>query len=291
MRVFLVDGTYELFRHFHGAPPHLTKDGREVNAVRGVVSTVLQLLADGATHVGVATDHVIESFRNQLYKPYKDGSGVPPELYSQFPLLEDAMRAIGVTVWPTVELEADDALASAAATATADERVDQVVIMTPDKDLAQCVKDARVVQYDRRNQAILDYDAVVAKWGVEPESIPDLLALVGDSADGYPGLSGWGRKSAATLLAHYGSIEKIPDHPGQWDVSVRGSVALAGTLASHRDDAMLFKLLATLRIDPKLLANVDDLQWHGPADNCDEFLDTIDGQRQALKAHSLAEQL
>ncbi|HEX3540307.1 MAG TPA: 5'-3' exonuclease H3TH domain-containing protein, partial [Acidimicrobiales bacterium] len=256
MRVFLVDGTYELFRHYFGVPPHRTTEGSEVAATRAVLGSVLGMLEEGATHLGVATDHVIESFRNGMWPTYKSSAGVAPDLIGQFQLLEVALRAMGVMVWAMVDLEADDALASAAAVAAADPEVDQVVICTPDKDLGQCVADGRVVQLDRRKRLVLDEAAVTAKFGVAPLSIPDYLALVGDSSDGYPGLPGWGPKSAATVLARYRRLEDIPDRGADWDVSVRGGPALAATLAAERDRAVLFKDLATLRIDRTLLASV-----------------------------------
>ncbi len=264
MKVHLVDGTYELFRHFYGAPSHINGDGREVAAVRGVVASVLALIADGGPYIGVATDHVIESFRNAMWPGYKTGAGVDPTLLGQFQLLEEALVALGVQVWPMVDLEADDALASAAAVGEGDPRVDQVLICTPDKDLAQCVRGDRVVQLDRRRQLVVDQAGVRAKFGVEPESIPDYLALVGDSADGFPGLAGWGARSAAAVLARYGHLESIPDEPGRWDVPIRGVVKLASTLASSRELATLFRDLATLRVEPLVVASVDDLLWGGP---------------------------
>jgi 5'-3' exonuclease len=270
MRVHLVDGTYELFRHFFGAPPRQATDGLEVGAARGVVSSVVAMLEGGATHVGVATDHVIVSFRNELWLGYKTGEGVPPELAGQFGFLERALGALGVRVWPMVELEADDALASAAAVAAEDERVDQVLVCTPDKDLAQCVVGRRVVQLDRRAEHIIDEDGVWEKFGVGPASIPDFLALVGDSADGFPGLAGWGRKSAATVLAYYTSLSAIPDDVADWDPelkrSVRGAPKLAERLAADRALAELFLDLATLRVDRSLLSGVDELAWSGPTE-------------------------
>jgi len=262
VRVHLVDGTYELFRHFYAVPSHRNQAGEEVGATRGVLGSMLGLLGDGATHVGVATDHVIESFRNDLWPGYKDGSGIDPDLLSQFPLLEEALAALGLTVWAMVEDEADDALASAAAVAAADERVDEALICTPDKDLAQCVG-GRVVQFDRRQRVRYDADGVRAKFGVDPESIPDYLALVGDSADGFPGLAGWGSKTAATVLARYRHLEAIPAAAGQWEVSVRNSPRLAATLAAERDLAMLFRTLAILRTDCAV-GRVDDWRWTGP---------------------------
>jgi 5'-3' exonuclease len=287
-RVFLVDGTYELFRHYYGAPSHRTADGAEVAATRGVLSSVLQLLADGVTHLGVATDHVIESFRNEMWPGYKSSAGVERPLLAQFGLLELALEAMGVRVWPMIRLEADDALASAAAVATDDTAVDQVVICTPDKDLGQCVDGGRVVQLDRRKKLVLDEAAVTAKFGVPPASIPDYLALVGDSADGYPGLPGWGAKSTALVLSHYKTIEQIPDSPGQWEVSVRGGPALAATLAAERADAMLFKDLATLRVDRSLLGTVDELRWTGPTDDFKTVCARIDAQPVAARAQRLA---
>ena len=277
MKVFLIDGTYELFRHFFGAPSHVNSSGLEVAATRGVLSSLLGLVEEGATHVGVATDHVIESFRNDMWPGYKTGAGVDPALLGQFTLLEDALAAMGMVVWPMVELEADDALASATAVAAGDPEVEQVAICTPDKDLAQCVQDGRVVQVDRRKRVVTDEDGVRAKFGVGPGSIPDYLALVGDSADGFPGLPGWGAKTAAAVLARYGHLEDIPDAPGKWDVPVRGVPTLAATLASSRDLAMLFRDLATLRRDPPVIPSAGVLRWAGPtpefAELCRSVLD------------------
>jgi 5'-3' exonuclease len=288
MKVHLVDGTYELFRHFFGAPSHRNADGHEVAAVRGVVSSVLQLLGEGATHVGVATDHVIESFRNDLWPGYKTGEGVDPELWSQAWPLESALTALGVVVWPMVELEADDALGSAAAVADDDPEVEQVIICTPDKDLGQCVRGSRVVQLDRRKDNLLDEGGVAAKFGVGPASIPDYLALVGDSADGFPGLPGWGAKSAATVLARWKHIEDIPPDTGDWDVVVRGAAKLATSLREGRDDARLFKELATLRIDRSLLGQVDELRWRGPTDDFAEVCAAMDAPGIARRAEALA---
>ena len=264
MEVHLVDGTYELFRHYYARPEHLDPDGVDVGAVRGVVTSVLDLLEDGATHVGVATDHIIESFRNDLWVGYKTGEGIDPVLTAQFEPLEEALRALGVVVWPMVEFEADDALGAAAAMAAADPRVAQVVVCTPDKDLAQCVRGGRVVQLDRRTRETRDEAGVVKKFGVPPASIPDWLALVGDTADGYPGLPGWGAVSAATVLARYGHLEDIPKLALEWDVSVRGAMRLAATLAEQREQALLFRRLATLRTDAPLGVDVDGLRWRGP---------------------------
>jgi 5'-3' exonuclease len=294
MRVHLVDGTYELFRHFFGQPPRAGADGTEIGAVRGVLSSVVGMLGDGATHVGVATDHVIESFRNGMWPGYKTGSGIDPVLRNQFIPLEEALVALGVLVWPMVDLEADDALASAAAVAAEDDAVDQVVICTPDKDLAQCVRGRRVVQLDRRAGTVADEDGVRLKFGVDPASIPDWLALVGDTADGFPGLPGWGKKTAAVVLAHYGHIPDIPDRAADWDASVcrsvRGAATLAARLAEERDRAMLFRDLATLRVDRSLLGRVEDLAWRGPtpafADLCRQLRDPALADRAAALAPS-----
>jgi 5'-3' exonuclease len=288
MRVFLVDGTYELFRHYYGVPPHRTAAGAEVAATRGVLWSMLRLLEQGVTHLGVATDHVIESFRNRLWPAYKSSAGLDPRLLGQFGLLEVALQAMGVVVWPMVELEADDALAGAAAAAAEDPRVEQVVICTPDKDLGQCVRGGRVVQLDRRNRVVYDEARVTAKFGVAPPSIPDYLALVGDSADGYPGLPGWGARSAAAVLAHYGTIEAVPDAPGRWAVALRNRPALAATLRDQRRLAMLFKDLATLRVDRSLLPDVEALRWAGPTPLFDEVCQQIDARSLATAAARVA---
>ena len=285
MQIHLVDGTYELFRHYYARPEHMDADGIDVGAVRGVVMSVLDLLDGGATHLGVATDHVIESFRNDLWIGYKTGEGIDPVLFTQFPILEDALRALGVAVWPEVELEADDALASACAVAVADERVEQVLICTPDKDLAQCVQDPLVVQWDRRQDILYDEAGVVAKFGVPPASIPDWLALVGDSADGFPGLPGWGAKSAAAVLARYGSIDAIPDPP--WDVTVRGAAKHAATHDEARDAAELFRVLATLRTDGDV-GDVDDWRWTGPTSEFGAWADRLGSDRLARRAEKLS---
>jgi 5'-3' exonuclease len=265
VQVHLVDGTYELFRHFFALPSHVTEAGEEVGATRGTVGSVLQLLEGGATHVGVATDHVIESFRNELWATYKDGSGVDPALKSQFPLLEEALEALGVAVFAMVEFEADDALAAAARLAAADERVDRVWICTPDKDMGQCVG-GKVVQLDRRQNKLLDVDGVRQKFGVDPESIPDWLALVGDSADGFPGLAGWGAKSASAVLARWGHLENIPEDVREWDADVRGAQKLAYTLVKERELVYLFRVLATLRPEAPVGSSVDEWEWRGPTE-------------------------
>ena len=263
MRVHLVDGTYELFRHFYGGPAANDASGEERRAVIGVVRTLLGMLEGGATHLGVATDHVVESFRNGLYAGYKTGEGIDPVLRAQFEPLEAAVAALGVVVWPMVEVEADDALAAAAAAAALDARVEQVILYTPDKDLAQCVRGNRVVQLDRRSGAVLNADGITAKFGVPPASIADYLALVGDSADGYPGLPGWGAKSASSVLAKYGRLEDIPASAADWDLTLRGATKLAQTLRERWDDAMLFRSLATLRTEQPIVT-VDELEYRGP---------------------------
>ena len=270
MHVHLVDGTYELFRHHFAVPSHLDPEGMEVAATRGVVGSVLAMLEGGATHVGVATDHIVESFRNDLYDGYKTSAGMDPMLLAQFPVVEDALRALGVAVWAMVEVEADDGLASAAKVAAADPSVQRVVICTPDKDLGQCVVGDRVVQLDRRANTIRDEAGVQAKFGVLPASIPDYLALVGDTADGFPGIPGWGAKSTATVLAHYGHLEEIPALAKDWAVEVRGAVKLATNLAAQREDADLFKVLATLRDDAEV-GVVDDWEWIGPDATFDDW--------------------
>jgi 5'-3' exonuclease len=264
MDVHLVDGTYELFRHYYALPSRLDAAGEEVGGLVGVVTSVISMIKEGATHVGVATDHVIESFRNDLYPGYKTGEGIEPALWRQFHPLEDALRALGVTVWAMVEEEADDALAAAAHRASADPRVERVFICTPDKDLAQCVRGDRIVQLDRRNRAIRNETGVVEKFGVGPESIPDYLALVGDAADGYPGVPRWGAKSAAAVLARYRHLEAIPQHASQWEARVRGAPALAASLGENWKDALLFRELATLRTDAEVFESVDELEWKGP---------------------------
>ena len=262
MRLHLLDATYELFRAYFAMPDSCAPDGRQVGAIRGFISTTLALLKQPeVTHIGAATDHVIESFRNQLFDGYKTGDGVPPDLLSQFPLAEEALRALGVVVWPMVEFEADDALATAAARFAA--VVDQVVILSPDKDLTQCVVKSQIVTHDRRRRKTYDEDAVRVKFGVAPGSIPDFLALVGDSADGIPGLSGWGAKSTAAVLSVYGRIEEIPADPHVWPVKVRDRQRLAASLADQRADVMLYKTLATLRTDVALDEGLPDLCWGG----------------------------
>lgn len=264
MDVYLVDGTYELFRHYYALPSVRDEDGREVAAVRGVLASVLGMMKAGATYIAVATDHIIESFRNELWPGYKTGEGIEPDLLAQFPLLEEALSAAGIVVWPMVEFEADDALAAAAVAAARDERVERVIICTPDKDLAQCVRGTRIVQLNRRTRVTLDEAGVIKKFGVSPASIPDYLALVGDSADGYPGLPGWGAKSSAAVLAKYVHLESIPMDGREWRVNTANASALADTLCRERARALLFRTLATLRTDIALFADVDQLHWNGP---------------------------
>jgi 5'-3' exonuclease len=289
MKVHLVDGTYELFRHHFALPSHLAGDQTEVAATRGVVGSMFQLLADGATHVGIATDHVIESFRNDLYPGYKTSAGMPPELLGQFGLLEDVLHAAGFCVWPMVEFEADDALAAAAAVAAADPAVEEVLICTPDKDLGQCVTaDAKVIQYDRRKGVRTDYQGVVDKFGVPPESIPDYLALVGDSADGFPGLPGFGAKSAAAVLARWGHLEAIPADGAAWDANVRGAAKLAATLQSQFADAVLFRRIATVDRDAPTVATVAELRWAGPRPGFAEQCARIDAPHYVERAERLA---
>jgi 5'-3' exonuclease len=276
MNVYLIDGTYELFRHYYALPSARDANGREVAAVRGVLASVLGMIKAGATHIAVATDHVIESFRNDLWADYKTSEGVEPELLAQFPLLEEVLSAAGLVVWPMVEFEADDALAAAATLAARDPNVEQVIICTPDKDLAQCVRGTRVVQLNRRTRVTIDEAGVVQKFGVTPESIPDYLALVGDSADGYPGLQGWGAKSSAAVLAKFIHLESIPKDCREWRVNATNASALAATLCREWDNAILFRQLATLRTDIELFKNVDELRWNGPAPKFETIAGTLD---------------
>lgn len=277
MEVFLIDGTYELFRHYYALPSARDRQGREVGAVRGVLASVLGMIKGGATHIAVATDHVIESFRNQLWPGYKTSEGVEPELLAQFSLLEEVLTAAGIVVWPMVEFEADDALAAAAALAEKDCRVERVVICTPDKDLAQCVSGARVVQLNRRTRVTLDEQGIVQKFGVPPLSIPDYLALVGDAADGYPGLAGWGAKSSAAVLAKFGHLEAIPKDCREWRVNATSASALAQTLCREWENALLFRKLATLRTDIALFDDIEQLRWNGPKPEFDAIAAELDG--------------
>ena len=271
MNVYLIDGTYELFRHFYAVPATSDANGQEIGAVRGVLTSVLSMIERGATHLGVATDHVVESYRNDLYPGYKTSEGVPEELLSQFPILEQALEAMGVVVWPMVYYEADDALASAASKAANDDSVDQVLICTPDKDLSQSVVGSRVVQLDRRRDIVRDEAGVLAKFGVKPQSIPDYLAVVGDSADGFPGLAGWGAKGAALVLSQYLHLEDIPKDWQEWHPSIRKAHLLSESLFGAWSDAVLFRTLATLRLDVPVFDTIADLKWTGPRSNFAEY--------------------
>jgi 5'-3' exonuclease len=279
MDVYLVDGTYELFRHYYALPSARDADGREVAAVRGVLASLLGMIRGGATHVAVATDHVVESFRNALWSDYKTSEGVEPDLLAQFPILENVLSAAGMVVWPMVEFEADDALAAGAMMADRDARVERVIICTPDKDLAQCVRGTRIVQLNRRTRVTLDEQGVTEKFGVSPESIPDYLALVGDSADGYPGLRGWGARSSAAVLKKYRHLESIPEDWREWHVNAANASALADILRRERDRALLFRTLATLRPDIPLFEDVEQLRWAGPTPGFDEVAARLDAAR------------
>jgi 5'-3' exonuclease len=270
MDVHLIDGTYELFRYFFAVPGASDAKGREIGAVRGVLTSVLSMIEHGATHLGVATDHVVESFRNDLYPEYKTSEGVAPELLSQFPILEEALQSMGVLVWPMVYFEADDALASAASKTAADDRVSQVLICTPDKDLSQCVVGTRVMQLDRRREILRDEAGVVAKFGVQPKSIPDYLAVVGDSADGFPGIAGWGPKAAALAFSQYPHLEDIPKDWEKWHPSIKKARLLSESLFSNWDDALLFRTLATLRLDVPVFDTIEELRWTGPRPGFEE---------------------
>ena len=289
MEIHLVDGTYELFRHYFAVPSHKTSEGIEVAATRGVLGTLVRLLEDGATHIGVATDHVVESFRNDLFDGYKTGEGTPPEIMSQFPLVEALIEAAGFITFPMVEFEADDALASAARIAKEDPSVNRILICSPDKDLAQCVTDdGRVVQFDRRQEVIYDAAGVKEKFGVSPSSIPDFLALVGDSADGIPGLPGWGAKSSSLLLACYGTIEDIPLDPNKWDVPVRGAEKLAETLSQNFKEAELYKDLTILRDNVSVMSNVSELEWVAPKEHFTELCERLDASKLAERLKNLS---
>jgi len=279
LEIYLVDGTYELFRHYYALPSACDADGHEVAAVRVVLASVLGMIKAGATHIAVATDHVIESFRNQLWPGYKTGDGIEPDLLAQFPLLEQVLAAAGVVVWPMVEFEADDAIAAAAAAASKNEDVARVIICTPDKDLAQCVSGSRIVQLNRRTRIMIDEAGVIQKFGVPPESIPDYLALVGDAADGYPGLPGWGAKSSAAVLAKFLHLEAIPKDCREWRVKASNANSLAETLSREWESAILFRQLATLRTDIELFGDVDELRWRGPTGRFDALAARLDAAR------------
>lgn len=289
MEIHLVDGTYELFRHYFAVPSHKTSEGIEVAATRGVLGTLVRLLEDGATHIGVATDHVVESFRNDLFDGYKTGEGTPPEIMSQFPLVEALIEAAGFITFPMIEFEADDALASAACIAKEDPSVNKILICSPDKDLAQCVTDdGRVIQFDRRQEIIYDSSGVKEKFGVGPSSIPDFLALVGDTADGIPGLPGWGAKSSSLLLARYEKIEKIPLDPNKWDIPVRGAAKLAETLSQNFEEAQLYKELTILRDNVPVMSNVSELEWIAPKEHFAELCDRLDSSKLAERIKKLS---
>lgn len=289
MKVHLIDGTYELFRQFFGRPGHLNALGEEVGAARSVLRDMLYLLEGGVTHIGVATDHVIESFRNELYAGYKSGEGLDPRILAQFGPLEEGLSALGLALFPMVEFEADDALGAAAEIAAADPEVEQVLICTPDKDLAQCVTDGRIVQFDRRRDKIYGVAEVIEKYGVPPTSIPDWLGLVGDTADGFPGLKGWGAKSAAVVLTRYGHIENIPLAAGQWDITVRGGAKLAATLAEQLDEALLFRRIATLDLSAPTISRVSELLWTGPTADLVSVADRFDAPDLVSRATVLSE--
>jgi len=290
MKVHLVDGTYELFRHYFGAPSHITSEGYEVGATRAVLASMLSLLEQGATHVGIATDHTITSFRNELYEGYKDGSDIDPDISGQFHILEDLLEAAGFIIFPMVEFEADDALASAAVRSTVDKRVEQVVICTPDKDLGQCLTpDHKIIQYDRRKKLEMNYEAIIEKFGVPPESIPDYLGLMGDTADGFPGLQGWGAKSSSSVLAAYNHIEQIPEDFEKWEIPVRGAKKLANTLNENRNLALLFREIATLSYDVPTFGSIDELHWEGPGSDFVQIAEKLDATRLIERAERLAD--
>ena len=280
MRIHLIDGTYELFRHFFGAPSHINSKGQEVGAVRAVASSMLSMVNQGATHIGIATDHVITSFRNELYDGYKDGSDLDPVILGQFNLLEEVLDSLGFMIFPMVDFEADDGLGAAARKAALNPDVEQVIICTPDKDLGQCLtQDEKIIQYDRRKELRITYETVIEKFGVAPESIPDYLGLVGDTADGFPGIKGWGAKSSATLLSHYHHIENIPNDHMEWAMQVRSSQKLSETLNTDYELAILFKLIATIDYEAPTFETVSELKWNGPKDNYENILKSIDGDR------------
>ena len=280
MRIHLIDGTYELFRHFFGAPSHINSKGQEVGAVRAVASSMLSMVNQGATHIGIATDHVITSFRNELYDGYKDGSDLDPVILGQFNLLEEVLDSLGFMIFPMVDFEADDGLGAAARKAALNPDVEQVIICTPDKDLGQCLtQDEKIIQYDRRKELRITYETVIEKFGVAPESIPDYLGLVGDTADGFPGIKGWGAKSSAILLSHYHHIENIPNDHMEWAMQVRSSQKLSESLNTDYELALLFKLIATIDYEAPTFETVSELKWNGPKDNYENILKSIDGDR------------
>ncbi len=275
MNIYLVDGTYELFRYYFAVPSAKDIKGREVGAVRGVLGSVLSMLEAGTTHIGVATDHVVESFRNELYSGYKTSEGVAEDLLSQFPILEEALQSMGVVVWPETYFEADDALASAAVKAAKIKSVEQVLICTPDKDLAQCVSGKKIVQLDRRREIVRDEAGVIEKFGVKPQSIPDYLAVVGDTADGYPGLPGWGEKAAALTFSQFPHLEDIPKDCRKWNPAIRGALRLSETLFSRWEEALLFRTLATLRLDAPVFDEVEELRWKAPSSGFEKLCERL----------------
>ncbi|MBA4810366.1 MAG: 5'-3' exonuclease H3TH domain-containing protein [Acidimicrobiales bacterium] len=290
MNIHLIDGTYELFRYFFGAPSHITEEGQEVGAVRAVANSMLTMVEEGATHIGIATDHVITSFRNELYDGYKDGSGLDPVILGQFSLLEEVLEAIGFTIFPMIKYEADDGLGAAAHKAIKNPHVEEVIICTPDKDLGQCLTaDEKIIQYDRRKKERITYQSVIEKFGVPPESIPDYLGLVGDTADGFPGLKGWGAKSSSALLAHHKHIEQIPNDHNDWIPQVRSSQKLSQTLNDDYDLALLFKLIATIDYEAQTFENIDELEWKGPQKDFNKILEKVDAERLIGKVTRLAE--
>ena len=290
MNIHLIDGTYELFRYFFGAPSHITEEGQEVGAVRAVANSMLTMVEEGATHIGIATDHVITSFRNELYDGYKDGSGLDPVILGQFSLLEEVLEAIGFTIFPMIKYEADDGLGAAAHKAIKNPHVEEVIICTPDKDLGQCLTaDEKIIQYDRRKKERITYQSVIEKFGVPPESIPDYLGLVGDTADGFPGLKGWGAKSSSALLAHHKHIEQIPNDHNDWIPQVRSSQKLSQTLNDEYDLALLFKLIATIDYEAQTFENIDELEWKGPQKDFNKILEKVDAERLIGKVTRLAE--
>lgn len=289
MKIYLIDGTYELFRHYFALPSSTDGKGQEIAATRGVLTSVLSLIESGATHIGVATDHVVESFRNELYDGYKTSEGVPEELLSQFPIIEEMLTAMGVKVWPETYFEADDALAAAAVGAAKDKRIEQVLICTPDKDLAQCVSGTRIVQFDRRRNILRDEAGVIEKFGVKPASIPDYLAVVGDTADGYPGLRGWGEKAAAAVFSQYLHLEDVPKEWQKWNPSIRKARPLSETLFSNWNDALLFRTLATLRLDVPVFDSVDELLWKGPEKGFEACCRSLKAETLFPKAMKLRE--
>ena len=290
MNIHLIDGTYELFRYFFGAPSHITEEGQEVGAVRAVANSMLTMVEEGATHIGIATDHVITSFRNELYDGYKDGSGLDPVILGQFSLLEEVLEAIGFTIFPMIKYEADDGLGAAAHKAIKNPHVEEVIICTPDKDLGQCLTaDEKIIQYDRRKKERITYQSVIEKFGVPPESIPDYLGLVGDTADGFPGLKGWGAKSSSALLAHHKHIEQIPNDHNDWIPQVRSSQKLSQTLNYSHDLALLFKLIATIDYEAQTFENIDELEWKGPQKDFNKILEKVDAERLIGKVTRLAE--